>query len=774
MEGAGVRVLSFLFAAGLCCLGMGASAVCNLTFSGGKIVFSEACDKLVEFDGITLVYKAHGHRFYRFDTASAVRDGYVVNCVPPANLPTEAEVPQVRGEFRLDGNELRVRFGIQGVTKESGIVPGLSLVGRRNCGGLRSKPCKGKCGVWRRHEHGGVPYEELVGLTLTYTNATHTIGYTFSPKYAETNPSWSNGYQQHVHFVRAKNEGDWKSEFRVVALAEGDSAWDHLLRQGGNGASVTFVPVRAYNWFESSERGGELEIGLIARDLKGSGSPLRLSWIVRDFDGMAVQKGGCEVGDGGAVRRNLVIRTPERRGLYFAEAVVTNAETGKEEAFSRTSLALLPPFKFTSTPENSIFGLSSYWAEPDHETVQRLMDRMGVRWVRNSKTQIQHPPRVAIHLSPVELKEGDPAKRRKWILGQLEECRKNGNTYWELGNELNMTTMGIAMKGGGIGKAAAAPAYCDWIRDVVKVRQECGYEDVKLLSFGLAGFDRAFVDRMHELGVWDLIDGVCLHPGRGNYAPDYPLHEPENYDGASGGDYWNYLGSIRGCQGTIRGFGSPKPLFLTEIYTPTFHNSWWEDTLRTAADNTVLSFALAQAEGVKVAFYYQLFDTVWYDRFGINPKEREYFFGLLNRDMSFKPAMMAYCAIAEALDGTKFTGWADPPGEKSHALLFDTPRGKLAVLWDRTDGLVLTKHKDGVPYASPEPWVDETGARIERMFPAEREVKVIDAIGREKIVKASGGRVRLTLTRSPIMVYGLKLNARSGRVGKTPDDVSVR
>jgi len=39
------------------------------------------------------------------------------------------------------------------------------------------------------------------------------------------------------------------------------------------------------------------------------------------------------------------------------------------------------------------------------------------------------------------------------------------------------------------------------------------------------------------------------------------------------------------------------------------------------------------------------------DRCGVDPKEREYFFGLLNRDLSPKPSFMAYCAVAEALEG---------------------------------------------------------------------------------------------------------------------------
>ena len=64
---------------------------------------------------------------------------------------------------------------------------------------------------------------------------------------------------------------------------------------------------------------------------------------------------------------------------------------------------------------------------------------------------------------------------------------------------------------------------------------------------------------------------------------------------------------------------------------------------------------------------------------------REYFFGLINRDLSFKPSLMAYCNISEALDGARFKGWIkfSENNPFSKGIMFDTPKGPMSIIWDR-------------------------------------------------------------------------------------------
>lgn len=495
---------------------------------------------------------------------------------------------------------------------------------------------------------------------------------------------------------------------------------------------------------------------------------LRLAWRVRDWDGVVVEEGTVKkpVEPGKSLLRTVSFNPAEARGIYFVEVHVADAHGGK--AFARTNLARLPPFAFKGDPAKSIFGIAAYWPIPDEASVQRLMDRMGVRYVRMGDTRLQHPPRIAFRHTnprPHHLKGVD---REAWIRSELEACVTNRNPCWECGNELNMSTAAIALKGGGIGKALLAEPYAEFVREVRRIMREGGYDKkVKLLSVGVAGFDRAFFERTRVLGTWDLLDGFCLHPGRGNFTPDYPFVRPEaaqsgavktedvhDADRLDHSSFWNFLGAVRDCR-TMLG---DRPLYLTEVYTPTYPNSWWEDGLRDSADNTVLTYALALASGVKIAFYYQLFDSVWFNRLGINPKNREYFFGLVNRDLSFKPAMMGYIAAAEALDGATFVRWLELPNETSHGLFFDTPRGRVACLWDRSEGYELTRRPaEGERYRSPEPYVRHWTKSVRVSLPASGSVRTVDGIGRSAQVPVREGRAELELGGSPTFVYGLDL-----------------
>lgn len=68
------------------------------------------------------------------------------------------------------------------------------------------------------------------------------------------------------------------------------------------------------------------------------------------------------------------------------------------------------------------------------------------------------------------------------------------------------------------------------------------------------------------------LDGICVHPGRGNFTVDYPYLIPERAEGKTvktddpgaterlaHSSYWNYLGTVRGAQRQIRELGD-KPL----------------------------------------------------------------------------------------------------------------------------------------------------------------------------------------------------------------------
>lgn len=96
-------------------------------------------------------------------------------------------------------------------------------------------------------------------------------------------------------------------------------------------------------------------------------------------------------------------------------------------------------------------------------------------------------------------------------------------------------------------------------------------------------------------GGWDLIDAFAYHPGRGNFTPDY-IPPGDDWSTGADGTYWNFYGGLRQLKALMAEHGE-KEIWLTEAYAPTKPNSWWHDTYRHAAENVLLTLALAKAEG---------------------------------------------------------------------------------------------------------------------------------------------------------------------------------
>ncbi len=729
------------------------------TASGAVSVLTEKGNSLITISGINLAWKPHftftsvsARRFVDSDAAMGIEVDYEVQKSDASFTPT------VKGRYVIRPHRVDVRFDITG-------VPTNQVV---NWGGCMMKRTRGKGIVqtrvvrttnWRRDENGGVPVEETGRNVIDFSSANGGFFFVCGEG-CNANPQWADTWAQHVALRRCSN-GDFYTTFSIVVPQEGWTAERVAAQCEGRPFNLSLSTDRVYNWWQNVSE--PLAVSVQIANTSDLPREAIVSHWVRAFDGTIVSQGQ---------RRKMFqpyesdtelisFLSKRERDIFFVEASVMDAKT-HEEVFRRTNLALLPPHTFRSTPQNSVFGLAAYWPLPTEDDAQRLMDRMGVKWLRVGNTHQQSGGRISIHHSNIKWsKAWTDSERDEWIRKQFEQCVKKGNPYWEFANEINMSTLGIAMEGGGIGKAALAEPYIDWLKAIRRVQKEDGFENVKVLSFGLAGMDTVFVDRIHALGGWELLDGFCLHPGRGNFAVDYPIRTPErNEDPYSDklevgphSNYWNFLGSVRKAKNRIQRYGT-MPLWLTEVYAPTYPNSFWEDTMRGAAENTLLTYALIKAEGVKCGMWYQLFDSVWYDRQGANPKDREYYFGLAQRDLSFKPSLMAYCAIAEALDCAEFKGWIRFSDATMHGLLFETPRGSMAVVWSRKDGYILTKRAK--PFKSPEPWVDTWKSKVHIALPAKTDATVLNCIGQGvKVPRTEDGTVMLELDGAARIVYGL-------------------
>lgn len=614
-----------------------------------------------------------------------------------------------------------------------------------------------KLGLWTRHEYGGQPVEFPDGRLLRYRMGDQVMSLAFGND-NKANLTWKDAWAQHTLFNSGKN-GVFTSQFSVL-LTPADQPPEIIAAGWHDRPLGLWIGTdKTYNWWSQ----GPLQLDTSLVNTSRESRDVTVRYWVRNFAGDMIERQERDVtlASGETLATPIEIQPKHDREIYFAEYAAVDKQTG-EEVFARTNLTLLPDHEFKGGPDQSIMGISAYWPLPSEAEAQRLMDRMGVRWLRNGNT---HDYKNIIALRHNQIKKtyaDDPTAHDAWIRNELQTCIDNANYAWEYGNEDNYSvrtiTMGDTVKAEV--RAQRIANYMDWLRAIRRIQKEMGPEamKVKILSLGIAGMDVPFTDEMQAAGAWELLDGLALHPGRGNFAADYPVSNPYERGEVPPADYWNYYGSVRIAAELVKKYGSPgapKELWLTEVYACSFPNSHWSDSLRHGAENALLSFALAKTENVKAVMWYQLFDSVWFDRLGVRPHDRESFFGLAQRDLSFRPAMLAYIAAAEALDQARFVRWLRIPGHpQARGLLFDTPRGPMAVLWDRTDGYVLTKKTPN--YASPEPWIDLWKTKTRVQFPASgSEVRVINCIGQERRIAPERGKVMLTLDGAPRIVYGL-------------------
>lgn len=433
------------------------------------------------------------------------------------------------------------------------------------------------------------------------------------------------------------------------------------------------------------------------------------------------------------------------RDFFFVEASVVDAEG--RECFTRTQLATLPPHDYRHR-DTSFLGVQCDYPIPDYETLGKLMVRMGVHWIRAWSKDVDWVGKwgmeVLAGFGRGNQRRG--ADRLKVAKAELEKARDHGATIFEIGgNEMNFP---YKLKADLDKERREIDDLLDWMRTFYEARYQLGLErKIRLSTFGFGGSDYAFAGLMNAVGCFDYLDFLSLHPGRLNQTPD--SHGP---DWA-----WHFLPQVDMMRNILL---DPKVrgerelgLILTETYARTPPNKADSDTLRSAAENVLLTLILAKTRDVRTLIWYKSHDGAYWDINGVNEHNSEYHYGLLLRDGRVKPSILGWCAAAEMLDGATFKGCGAFP-DKRRAWVFDTPRGEAAVLVDRTDGEAA--YPMDVPHKDP--WIDHWKTFNRHEFAAAGdEVTVIDTIGRARKVAAKDGKVTLTLSGSPVIVYGLKL-----------------
>lgn len=669
------------------------------------------------------------------DGTQALRMDYV--------MPAAAGPITVTGQVTVSTNRLHLQWIVSGSTT---LVPDGFMFSRAILNGT-TPDAYIPLTQWNRAPDGGMPFESAVGVGYASSwDTTHGLLVLERSRKSWTTATWVHAPATAINATSAAVEADFLfSELRPTAAA--------AIGQGRELAIEVWTDQHFGIW---DGPGQQMPVKVQVANATAQSRSVELAWWARDFNGtvLASQTVTVTVPALGTQDHTFSLSSPK----YGSIVTEVTARAGTDSTFARTNLAVLPSFSYAAG-DASMFGIANYpWLQvPSATAVLDLWQKVGIKWVRIAYDGGPGLPPADfdqrgmphnIELQPSLTATAEQAEA--WAQTNTEIAINAGARYFEVGNELNRP----------FNTGATAELYIEKALRPVYQQVQARGANLKLLNNGLAGMDKPWIERFHAAGGWDLIDGIAFHPGRGNFAPDYvPPGDGGGWDPGATGTYWNFLGGLRQLKALIAQYG-PKDIWLTEAYACTRPNAWWNDSYRHAAENVFLTLALAKAEGVRCVNWYQFHDSVIGNPQLADPVDTEYHFGLMNRDTSAKPSLLAYANAARVLDGATFVRWLQLPGA-SKGLLFDTPRGQAAVLWNRTDGYILNTAGPRTDWRFPEPevWVDTWTTKTPLTLPARgATIRQLDAIGQETSLTAARGSVTVTLDGAPRVYYGLRLD----------------
>ncbi|MFF5624316.1 hypothetical protein ACFY5A_03055 [Microbacterium sp. NPDC012755] len=616
---------------------------------------------------------------------------------------------------------------------------------------------------WRRDPAGGIPYEEPTGVVYRSSWASgHGLLLLDSSRKAWTTSTW-------VHAPGTQIDATTAVTRASLILTEARPASGAAIGRG-DGIAVELSTARPYNIWDAA---GDAAVNVTVTNATETADVVTLSWWARTDQGTTVSSGTTDLTVAALSTADATITVPlDAQGMVLLEAAV-DSPSG-DTAFARTTLAALAPFSYTAGSA-SMFGIANYpWLlNAGEQATLDLWQKIGIQWVRIAYDGGPGLPPSAydargmdhnLELQP-DLTASDAALV-SWASSSCTTATAAGASWFEIGNELNRP----------FNTGDAAPGYVERVLKPVHAARAAQGGTFQLMNNGLAGMDRPWLEAFHAAGGWDLVDGIAFHPGRGNFTPDFiPTGDGGEWSPGATGTYWNFLGGLRQLKALMAEYGE-KEIWLTEAYACTRPNAWWNDTYRHAAENVLLSLALAKAEGVRAVCWYQFFDSYTISPMGADPEDTEYHFGLVNRDLGPKPSLLAYATAARALDEAEFVRWVHLADGTTHGLLFSTPDGPLAVLWNRADGYVLNTEGARVDWRFPEPeiWQDPWATKTSVSLPATAAVTETDSFGRTAHIPSTGGQVQLTLDGAPRIYRGLLLDGPDAGPAQTSDGVTVQ
>lgn len=241
---------------------------------------------------------------------------------------------------------------------------------------------------------------------------------------------------------------------------------------------------------------------------------------------------------------------------------------------------------------------------------------------------------------------------------------------WEVWNEPNL---GSFWNGGGarpnpevygllVKAAAAAIRTADPSATILMGAAYTGFPELVPLIGGIPGVE--FLDRLFATGALSVVDAVTFHPYRA---------EPPETVGAT----------VDAIRRSMAAAGRSLPLWCGEWGYTTYDPDAPATNVNTLPASSLDQQASYAARMLLNNFRLDLPTTVWYqdhDPADPAPGDMEAHFGLLNFDLSPKPAYTAVDTVNRLLGDGRLADELSL-GAGRYGLQFDTPRGPVTALW---------------------------------------------------------------------------------------------
>ena len=281
--------------------------------------------------------------------------------------------------------------------------------------------------------------------------------------------------------------------------------------------------------------------------------------------------------------------------------------------------------------------------------------------------------------------------------------------HWEIWNEPNIFFW-----------TGTVEQYAELLKAAYDAVKEADPE-AKVIGCCTAGTDLNFIEKVFQLGGFDKMDILSIHPYR------YP-GTPEETD---------FIGELKRADALVRKYGAPKEIWLTEIGWPTHVGSNGAGETKQAA-MIVRTYIQAIVSGV-------VQKTFWYNfrNDGTDVNYNEHNFGIIRRDHSAKPACIAFRTMTDCLEGKRFVRALDC-GEGVCAYLFEGGGRRTIAAWCASGTATLV------------------------IFRNAKDIEVVNLIGERTSAEPSKDRVSVELSENPVFIEGVPADFTVGAESVKP------